>query len=89
MLDTLDVARDDVEYLSNVEYDQPWTSATPEAKPFRDWEALKAAMAARGTMAAPLTFASKNIGKCLGKIFPSTSGHFADVSIKVHAYAGE
>ena len=65
MLDTLDVARDKVEFLTNEAYDCPWTNAdtTERLLPFADWVAFQEARQRRGTWAEPLTACTKKTGE--------------------------
>ena len=65
MLDTLDVARDKVEFLTNEAYDCPWTNAdtTERLLPFADWAVFEEARQRRGTWAEPLTACTKKTGE--------------------------
>ena len=84
MLDTLDVARDKVEFLANKAYDCPWTNAdtTERLLPFADWAVFEDAAKGRGTWAEPLTLISKRAGECCRKTCCVGEGRFPTVRKK-------
>ena len=84
MLDTLDVARDKVEFLTNEAYDCPWTNADTAERllPFADWNVFEHAAERRGTWAEPLTLFSKRAGECCRKTCCVADGRFPSVRKK-------